>query len=103
MLNEEGIGEALAEDGDKGGGRAASLGMAEHFITDTLNKPDSDFDIRLRPSRFQDFIGQKKNRERLELFVQAARGREDVLEHVLLSGPPGLGKRQHQGDLGAGD
>jgi len=66
--------------------------MAEHFITDTLNRPDSDFDIRLRPARFRDFIGQKKNRERLELFVEAARGRKDVLEHVLLSGPPGLGK-----------
>jgi holliday junction DNA helicase RuvB len=66
--------------------------MAEHFITDTLNKPDSDFDLRLRPSRFQDFIGQQKNRERLELFVAAARGRKDVLEHVMLSGPPGLGK-----------
>ncbi|MBT8041746.1 MAG: Holliday junction branch migration DNA helicase RuvB, partial [Pontiella sp.] len=54
--------------------------------------PDKEFEQRLRPSRFEDFTGQDKIRERLELFVQAAREREDVLDHVLLSGPPGLGK-----------
>ncbi len=66
--------------------------MAERLINDGLNKPDKDLDLRLRPSRFRDFVGQKKARERLELFVQAAKGRGDVMEHVLLSGPPGLGK-----------
>ncbi len=66
--------------------------MTERFITDTLGKLDTEFDISLRPSRFQDFVGQHKVRERLELFVEAARGRKDVLDHVLLSGPPGLGK-----------
>lgn len=54
--------------------------------------PDQDFEQKLRPSRFEDFTGQDKIIERLELFVQAARQREDVLDHVLLSGPPGLGK-----------
>jgi Holliday junction DNA helicase RuvB len=66
--------------------------MAERFITETLAKADTDFDISLRPSRFHDFVGQGKVRERLELFVQAAKGRGDVLDHILLSGPPGLGK-----------
>lgn len=66
--------------------------MSEHFIADTLNQSDKELDIRLRPSRFTDFVGQMKIRERLELFVQAARERGDVLDHVLLSGPPGLGK-----------
>ena len=66
--------------------------MPERFITDTLNQADSPFDISLRPGRFDDFVGQDKVRERLELSVQAAREREDVLDHVLLSGPPGLGK-----------
>ena len=66
--------------------------MTEHFITDTLNKSDTEFDISLRPTKFGDFVGQQKVRERLELFVEAARGRKDVLDHVLLSGPPGLGK-----------
>jgi len=54
--------------------------------------PDQEFEQTLRPSRFQDFTGQEKIRERLELFVEAARQRGDVLDHVLLSGPPGLGK-----------
>ncbi|MDZ8118877.1 Holliday junction branch migration DNA helicase RuvB [Pontiella agarivorans] len=54
--------------------------------------PDQEFEQKLRPSRFEDFTGQEKIIERLELFVQAARQREDVLDHVLLSGPPGLGK-----------
>ncbi len=66
--------------------------MSDRFVTDTLNRPSTDFDIRLRPSRFADFIGQVKIRERIELFVEAAQRRKDVLEHVLLSGPPGLGK-----------
>jgi Holliday junction DNA helicase RuvB len=64
----------------------------ERFVTDTLSQSDTEFDISLRPTRFQDFAGQKKVRERLELFVEAARGRKDVLDHVLLAGPPGLGK-----------
>jgi Holliday junction DNA helicase RuvB len=63
----------------------------EHTVT-TLNRPDKDFDIKLRPSRFADFTGQDKIKERLELFVQAAKARNDVLDHALLSGPPGLGK-----------
>lgn len=66
--------------------------MTDRFITDTLNQADTEFDISLRPARFEDYIGQGKVKERLELFVQAARGRNDVLDHVLLSGPPGLGK-----------
>jgi Holliday junction DNA helicase RuvB len=66
--------------------------MSEKSLSDELRKPEGDLDIRLRPSRFSDFVGQVKIRERLELFVQAARKRGDVLEHVLLSGPPGLGK-----------
>ncbi len=66
--------------------------MSDRFVTDTLNKEDSDFDISLRPTKFADFVGQLKVRERLELFVEAAKGRKDAMDHVLLSGPPGLGK-----------
>ncbi len=66
--------------------------MSERLATEGLNKPDKDLDIRLRPLQFRDFVGQTKARERLELFVEAARGRQETLEHVLLSGPPGLGK-----------
>ena len=54
--------------------------------------PDVSFDLSLRPPAFSEFAGQPKVCERLELMVEAAKGRNDVLEHILLSGPPGLGK-----------
>jgi len=54
--------------------------------------PDTPFDISLRPPLFQEFSGQAKTVERLQLMVEAARQRGDVLQHILLSGPPGLGK-----------
>ncbi len=57
-----------------------------------MNQRNASFDNRLRPTRFEDFMGQEKVRERLMLAVEAARGRGEQLDHVLLSGPPGLGK-----------
>jgi holliday junction DNA helicase RuvB len=54
--------------------------------------PDTPFDISLRPPLFEEFAGQEKTIERLQLMVEAARMRDDVLQHILLSGPPGLGK-----------
>lgn len=66
--------------------------MSEGFIRDTLNQADTEFEVSLRPIRFDDYIGQEKVKDRLALFVEAAKGRNDVLDHVLLSGPPGLGK-----------
>src|SRR5437667_1923954 len=55
-------------------------------------EPDPAFEVSLRPPMFSEFTGQVKVCERLELLVEAAKQRGDVLEHVLLSGPPGLGK-----------
>src|SRR5437879_6616547 len=55
-------------------------------------EPDAAFEISLRPPMFSEFTGQLKGRERLELMVEAAKQRADVLEHILLSGPSGLGK-----------
>ena len=46
----------------------------------------------LRPQKLADYVGQKKIREQLEIFIEAARGRKEALDHVLLFGPPGLGK-----------
>lgn len=57
-----------------------------------FTRQDIDFETGLRPHKFTDFTGQRKVVERLELMVQAAKQRGDVLDHVLLSGPPGLGK-----------
>ena len=63
-------------------------------MASTLVKPEPDtaFEISLRPPAFSEFTGQAKVRERLELMVEAAKKRGDVLEHILLSGPSGLGK-----------
>lgn len=66
--------------------------MTEDRTLETLNARDADFELNVRPTRFADFAGQEKAKERLELAVDAARQRADVLDHVLLSGPPGLGK-----------
>ncbi|MBQ7667539.1 MAG: Holliday junction branch migration DNA helicase RuvB [Kiritimatiellae bacterium] len=59
---------------------------------EAFNRPNASFDNRLRPLSFDDFTGQRKVRDRLELAVKAAVQRGDPLDHVLLSGPPGLGK-----------
>lgn len=61
-------------------------------ITTELNRRDTAFDNNLRPLSFDDFSGQWKVRDRLMLAVQAAKQRGEPLDHVLLSGPPGLGK-----------
>ena len=66
--------------------------MSENFYQETVQAPKTAFDLSLRPPLFSEFLGQVRVRERLELMVQAAKQRQDVLEHVLLSGPPGLGK-----------
>ncbi len=66
--------------------------MADRPISDTLTKPDPALEMTLRPAVFDDFTGQAKVRERLEIAVQAARQRGEAIDHVLLSGPPGLGK-----------
>lgn len=66
--------------------------MPERLITDVLNKPDAALELTLRPSLFSEFVGQTKVKERLEITVQAARQRGEAIDHILLSGPPGLGK-----------
>ena len=75
--------------------------MAERFISDTLTRADAEFELTLRPGRFADFMGQAKIRERLELSVAAAKGRGEAMDHVLLCGPPGLGKTTLAYILGA--
>src|SRR3989454_10862127 len=65
--------------------------MAERPMS-TLNKPDVALEMTLRPSIFSEFSGQNKVKDRLEIAVQAAQQRAEALDHILLSGPPGLGK-----------
>lgn len=66
--------------------------MPENFYQQTTTAPVTAFDVSLRPPAFSEFIGQEKVKDRLLLMLEAAKRRGDVLDHVLLSGPPGLGK-----------
>src|SRR5437016_1621374 len=66
--------------------------MPERMISDVLAKPDVALELTLRPSLFSEFTGQAKVKERLEIAVQAAKKRGEALDHILLNGPPGLGK-----------
>ena len=66
--------------------------MPERMISDVLTKPDAVIEMTLRPAIFADFTGQAKVKERLEITVAAAKQRNEAIDHILLSGPPGLGK-----------
>ncbi|MBP3406793.1 MAG: Holliday junction branch migration DNA helicase RuvB [Kiritimatiellae bacterium] len=66
--------------------------MGNERTSEALNRRNSTFDNRLRPVEFSEFVGQQKIRDRLMLAVQAAKERGETLDHVLFSGPPGLGK-----------
>ena len=62
-------------------------------VVETKNtKEDKSFDITLRPKSLDDYIGQVKIKEALKIFLQAARERKEALDHILLYGPPGIGK-----------
>ena len=64
----------------------------EDFDIRGAGRTDRDQDRALRPVRFEDFRGQNMVVDNLRVFVQAARGRHEPLDHTLLFGPPGLGK-----------
>ncbi len=67
--------------------------MDEHRLTDPREQePDVELDRSLRPRRLDDFVGQEAIKQNLRVFIAAARQRGEVLDHVLLHGPPGLGK-----------
>lgn len=67
--------------------------MEEPRITTPDERPDDvDFDRALRPRSIQAFIGQEAARQKLGIFLEAAKQRDESLDHVLLAGPPGLGK-----------
>jgi Holliday junction DNA helicase RuvB len=68
--------------------------MTEHSDTsfEDVNPEENEFEIKLRPVSFDDFSGQQKAVNNLQVFVSASNQREDAMDHVLLHGPPGLGK-----------
>ncbi len=66
--------------------------MDDRFITSTKNLTDAEIENSLRPNSFDEYIGQTKVKEALTVYIKAAKSRKESLDHVLLYGPPGLGK-----------
>ncbi|MFH1457218.1 MAG: Holliday junction branch migration DNA helicase RuvB [Patescibacteria group bacterium] len=64
----------------------------DRIISNKEQKDDSNFDLSLRPKNLDEFVGQNKIKESLDIFIQAAKKRQEPLEHTLLYGSPGLGK-----------
>ena len=68
------------------------LGDENRLITSSMKAEDSETEVSLRPKSLSDYLGQEKVKEQLEIFIEAAKSRNEPLDHVLLYGPPGLGK-----------
>lgn len=66
--------------------------MEDRFITSSKNWTDAEIENSLRPTSLKEYVGQTKVKESLEVYIKAAKTRKDSLDHVLLYGPPGLGK-----------
>jgi Holliday junction DNA helicase RuvB len=66
--------------------------MPERILTTQLNEEEKTYEASLRPTSLAEYIGQTKLKENLTIYIQAARNRGDVLDHVIFYGPPGLGK-----------
>lgn len=68
------------------------MDFEERMITAEYTESDRDTENGLRPRSLTEYVGQEKARENLSVYIEAARGRKEALDHVLLYGPPGLGK-----------
>ena len=68
------------------------MGKERRIITTDVTEDDVRIEPGLRPKRLADYIGQEKAKNTLKIFIEAAKQRHDSLDHVLLYGPPGLGK-----------
>ena len=80
-----------ADDSSFSGGDACRFGI-DRAVAPELNEEDLVIDRSLRPKRLCDYLGQSRVKESLEILIQAAKERHDVADHILFSGPPGLGK-----------
>ncbi|MBS3908475.1 MAG: Holliday junction branch migration DNA helicase RuvB [Actinobacteria bacterium] len=80
--------------------------MDDRIISTSFTEEDVDYERTLRPKRLDEFIGQARVKDSLDLFIAAAKNRGEALDHVMLSGPPGLGKTTLAGiianELGVG-
>ena len=68
------------------------MNAATQFLTPALHDDEEEVERSLRPRRLDEFVGQARVKEQLSIALDAAKGRGDALDHVLLVGPPGLGK-----------
>lgn len=68
------------------------MDQAERFISSSMNVGDEELDRSLRPKAIDDYVGQEKVKANLKVFIESCKKRGDALDHVLLYGPPGLGK-----------
>lgn len=69
-----------------------NLDDAERFVSSSMITEDIDTEVSLRPKTMADYVGQQKVKENLKVYIEAAKKRKESLDHVLLYGPPGLGK-----------
>src|SRR5580698_9264657 len=72
--------------------RVVEAPASARSVDGAVRGDDAVFDRTLRPRTFDDYIGQTKHKDNLRVFVEAARRRGEPLDHILFSGPPGLGK-----------
>src|SRR5699024_34385 len=66
--------------------------MDDRMVDQSMHEEESSFELSLRPERLRQYIGQSTIKSNLEVFIKAAKIRQEPLDHVLLFGPPGLGK-----------
>ena len=84
--------EASNDPINVGNASSVSNAGAERAVTPQLIEDDLALDRSLRPKRLDDYLGQTKVKESLSILIEAAQERKDVVDHILFSGPPGLGK-----------
>ena len=68
------------------------MSSTTQFLAPAIGADDEELEQTLRPRRLDDFVGQERLKEQLGISLDAAKGRAEALDHVLLVGPPGLGK-----------
>ena len=90
-LDIEGMVFEAARDGAEAQGSASAL-VRDRAVAPTLTEDDLELDFSLRPKRLDDYLGQTKVKESLGIMIAAAQGRGEPADHILFSGPPGLGK-----------
>ena len=73
----------------------------DRIITNEYSPEDADAEVSLRPRRFDEYVGQDKTKEILKIYIDAVKMRGEALDHVLLYGPPGLGKTTLSGIIAA--